>query len=66
MTITPSIVATLATRAAIDDLRILLSSLHFWNERAPDVYLYCDTAIAKVVPALKYAGRIFVKEALDA
>ena len=65
-TFTPSTLATLATKAAVDDLRALLSSLQFWNQNPPTIYLYCDTAIARIVPALKYTGKILVKDVLEA
>jgi len=64
MSFTPSIVATLATGPAINDLRVLLASLEFWNAVPPTVYLYCDAAMAATVPSLKYKGSLHLKEAL--
>jgi hypothetical protein len=65
MSFTPSHIATLATKAAIDDLRILLKSLDFWNRNPPTVYLYCDAAVTEALPSIGYTGEIITKEALN-
>lgn len=64
-TIQPSLIATLATGPAIEDLRTLLFSLSLFNTPAPTVYLFCDTAIAAAIPTLKYPGRIVRRPDLD-
>ena len=67
--IRPSLIATLATGPAIEDLRILLGSLTIFNQSGgdlPTVYLYCDSAIAAQVSKIRYPGRIVFKKALDA
>lgn len=60
---TPSIIATLATGGAIEDLRILLFSLALFNPRPPKVYLYCDDSIAHIAEGggFKYPGEIIVE-----
>lgn len=64
--IRPSHIATLATRAAIDDLRILLKSLEFWNAgQPPTVYLFCDAAVKAVLPSFNYKGELVTKECLN-
>ena len=65
MSFTPSHIATLATKAAIDDLRILLKSLDFWNRNPPTVYLYCDAVVTAALPSIGYTGEIVTKEALN-
>jgi hypothetical protein len=65
-TFTPSHIATLATRAAIDDLRILLKSLEFWNTpKPPTVHLFCDAAVSSILPSFNYKGAVVVKECLN-
>ena len=65
MSIQPSIIATLATRSAIHDLRILLASLEFWNADAPPtVYLSCDAAVGAIVQTYAYKGKLVIQESL--
>jgi hypothetical protein len=59
------VVATLATAGAIDDLKTLLFSLGLFNNVAPKVYLYCDSATAAATPSFKYKGEIVTRAALD-
>lgn len=66
MSFTPSHIATLATSSAIDDLRIFLKTLSFWNSPPPPVYLFCDAAVAAAVPSFGYTGELVIKEALTA
>lgn len=66
MSFTPSHIATLATKAAIDDLRILLKTLEFWNYSPPTVYLFCDAAVSAILPSIAYKGKLIVNEALNA
>lgn len=64
--IKPSLIATLATGSAIEDLRILLGSLAIFNAIPPTVYLFCDSATVTKVRALKYPGRLVTNEVLEA
>lgn len=59
-------IATLATRAAIDDLRLLLASLETWNTPAPAVYLYCDSFVESRVASFAYKGPLSIRCCLDA
>lgn len=61
----PSIIATLATGKAIEDLRVLLASLAIFNENPPTVYIYCDSSIASDIEKLNYPGKIVSKVVLD-
>ena len=65
MSFTPSHIATLATRAAIDDLRIMLKSLEFWNNPLPAVYLFCDSAVTAALPSIAYKGTLVTNEVLN-
>jgi hypothetical protein len=58
-------IATLATRAAIDDLRLLLASLETWNTPAPAVYLYCDSFVQSRVASFAYKGPLQTRCTLD-
>ena len=58
-------IATLATGAALEDLRIFLSTLELFNANPPTVFLYCDSLIARALPKFDYLGIIHTKEALD-
>lgn len=61
-----SYVCTLATNHALQDLQCFLKSLMLWNASAPPtIYLFADAAIAAAIPAMKYGGKIVVKEALN-
>ena len=62
---TPSVIATLATGGAKEDLRTLLSSLAIFNASPPKVYLYCDDEIQRLVPSFKYPGEIVTSTALN-
>ena len=58
-------IATLATRAAIDDLRVLLASLETWNTPAPAVFLYCDSYVESKVASMAYKGSLNIRCCLD-
>lgn len=58
-------IATLATGPALEDLRVLLSTLDIFNVNPPTVYVFCDTLIAEVLPSIKYRGKIYTKNVLD-
>jgi len=58
-------VCTLATNHALQDLQYFLKSLMVWNSNAPTVYLFADKDVATAIPAIKYTGKIIVKEALN-
>jgi hypothetical protein len=64
MSFSPSIIATLATGKAIQDLRLLLSSLAIFNANPPTVYVYCDSTIASISD-FKYPGKLVFKPVLD-
>ena len=66
MTSKPSVIATLATSTAIQDLRIFFTSLKVFCATPPTVYIFCDKQIAAVLPVLKYPGKIVPNVALDA
>lgn len=58
-------IATLATKAAIDDLRLLLASLETWNTPAPAVFLYCDSFVQSKVASMSYKGVLQTRCILD-
>ena len=62
---TQSIVATLATGGAIEDLRVLLASLQIFNATPPTVYMFCDKRVADVLHTFKYPGRVIFREDLN-
>ena len=57
-------VCTLATNHALQDLQCFLKSLMIWG--SPPVFWFADSAVAAAVPAMKYPGKIVVKEELNA
>ena len=57
-------VCTLATNHALQDLQCFLKSLMIWG--SPPVFLFADSAVAAALPAMKYPGKIVVKEELNA
>jgi len=61
----PSVIATLATIDAIQDLHLLLISLSIFNTNPPIVYLYCDDEVAKRVPSMRYQGTLHLRRALE-
>lgn len=61
----PSVIATLATIDAIQDLRVLLLTLSVFNPNPPTVYLYCDHPVSLIIPRINYPGKIFVRKELD-
>jgi hypothetical protein len=65
MSFTPSVIATLATGPAIEDLRILLKTLGIFNTNPPTVYLFCDSKIADSLSTIDYAGPLIHKVCLD-
>jgi hypothetical protein len=60
----PSIIATLATGRAMQDLRIFLKSLEIFNPSPPTVYIYCDTVVT-TVNDFNYPGKLVFKPVLD-
>lgn len=60
----PSVIATLATGRAIQDLRIFLKSLEIFNPSPPTVYVYCDTVVTSIND-FKYPGKLVFKPVLD-
>ena len=65
MSFSPSIIATLATGPAIQDLRIFLASLEIFNVNPPTVYVYCDTDSADAIAGMTYKGVLHHKVCLD-
>jgi len=65
MTPPQTTIATLATGPALEDLRVLLSTLELFNANPPTIYVFCDTLIAKELLAVKYNGTLKVKNVLD-
>jgi hypothetical protein len=59
-----SVVCTLATSHALQDLQCFLKSLTLWEPNTT-VYLFADAATAKAISAL-YPGKIIIQEALNA
>ena len=59
-----SLVATLATNHALQDLTYFLQSLMLWPE-PPTVYLYADSLVKNSLKSIKYSGKLVVKEALN-
>lgn len=57
------LVATLATRGSLADLRIFLKTLQLWNPSPPDVFIYQDATIANT--PLNYKGTVKAKTALE-
>lgn len=58
-------IATLVNEKAIDDLQLLLFTLELWNEKAPSVYIYCDSKTESIIQKIKYNGNIITKVALN-
>jgi hypothetical protein len=61
----PSVIATLATGGAIEDLRTLLASLTIFNPNPPTVYLYCDDRVQKGVKKFNYPGTLLLSKELQ-
>jgi hypothetical protein len=61
----PSIIATLATSKAIEDLRVFLASLAIFNRNPPIVYIYCDSHIELLLKEITYDGTIVCNPVLD-
>jgi hypothetical protein len=61
----PSVIATLATKSALQDLQLLLGSLELWNTPAPKVYLACDTETVAALKGVKYKGELITVNCLD-
>lgn len=57
-------IATLATGAALEDLRVLLRTLEIFNRNPPTVYLYCDTLAASEAAKMGYKGALHTKDVL--
>jgi hypothetical protein len=62
----PAAIATMATKAALEDLKVLFISLQIWNaEDPPTVFVYCDMFIYEWLKQLKYGGSIYKKPFLE-
>lgn len=55
-------IATLVNEFAIDDLKVLLFTLELWNPISPTVYIFSDSKSAPMIRAIKYGGKLHIKE----
>ena len=58
-------IATLANTYALNDLKVFLYTLQFFNINLPDIYLYCDTYIDIIDLTQFYKGKLYKKVVLD-
>jgi hypothetical protein len=58
-------IATLATGAALEDLRIFLSTVELFNPNPPTVFLFCDSRVEASLTKFAYPGIIHTKVILD-
>jgi hypothetical protein len=58
-------IATLATGAALEDLRVLLKTLEIFNVNPPTVYLFCDNLVVTEALKIKYSGALHTKDVLS-
>ena len=62
----PMFVATLATKLALNDLRIFLKTISLWStDEFPTIYLFADSAVISAIPSFAYAGKIISKDVLN-
>jgi hypothetical protein len=62
----PAAIATMATVAALDDLKVFFASLQLWNAaNPPTVFVYCDKAVYEWLKQVKYGGIIYKKAFLE-
>ena len=59
-------IATLATGAALEDLRVLLRTLEIFNRNPPTIYLFCDAIAASGAVKMGYKGTLHTKDVLSA
>lgn len=60
------IIATLANKHALNDLKVFFYSLQLWNKTLPKVYIYCDSYIESYILNNKpYKGEVYTKNALE-
>lgn len=65
--VNPAAIATMATVAALDDLKIFFASLQLWNPAdPPTVFVYCDRVVYNWLKEVKYTGLIYKKPFLEA
>lgn len=63
----PAAIATMATVAALEDLKVFFASLQLWNTvDPPTVFVYCDKAVYEWLKQVKYGGIIYKKTLLEA
>ncbi len=63
----PAAIATMATAAALDDLKVFFASLQIWSAtEPPTVFVYCDRIVYDWLKQVKYGGTIYKKPFLEA
>jgi hypothetical protein len=62
----PAALATMATVAALEDLKVFFASLQVWNAaEPPTVFVYCDRTVYEWLKQVKYSGVIYKKPFLE-
>lgn len=62
----PAAIATMATKSALEDLKIFFASLQLWNAAdPPTVFVYCDRTVYEWLKQVKYGGTIYKKPFLE-
>ena len=59
------VLATLANKNALKDLKVFFFTLELWNDTLPSVYIYCDTNIEEYLKTIPYKGNLIYKNVLD-
>jgi hypothetical protein len=66
LSVKPAALATMATKAALDDLKVFFASLQLWNAAEPPmVIVYCDRVVYEWLKQVKYGGVIHKKLFLE-
>lgn len=62
----PAALATMATVAALEDLKVFFASLQLWSAAdPPTVFVYCDRVVFEWLKQVKYSGTIYKKPFLE-
>jgi hypothetical protein len=62
----PAALATMATKAALEDLKVFFASLQLWNAASlPTVFVYCDRTVYEWLKQVKYGATIYKKPFLE-
>jgi len=60
------VLATLANKNALHDLKVFLFTVQLWNTNLPKIYIICDTFIENyLIKENPYNGELFIKNTLD-